>query len=303
MFRSFVAAALALLAAPLAAGAAQAQTAEQAVVDRATLTVQEMLGGPDKGQQIDMLRRARAVMVCPQIFRAGFLLGGSGGQCVLVARDGAGSWSAPAFFHIGTGSIGFQAGIQDSEVMMMILTPRGLGAIMDSSFKFGGDASIAVATVGAGVEGATTAALSADIVAFSQTRGLFAGIALNGSLLTSQTRANRAYYGQDLAARQIVLQMQANNPGADPLRQMLMHFSGAPSAPAPRPGAYGGQPGYAPQQPYEPPPGGYAQQQGGYQPNGYQQGGYQPGGYSGSPPSGPQPLAPIQQQNLDPPRR
>jgi lipid-binding SYLF domain-containing protein len=294
MFRIFVAAALALIAAPLAARVAHAQTAEQAVVDRATLAVQEMLGGPDKGTEIDMLRHARAVMVCPRIFRAGFVLGGSGGQCVLVARDGAGSWSAPAFFHIGTGSVGLQIGIQDSEVIMMILTPKGLGAIMDSSFKFGGDASIAVATVGAGVEGATTAAVGADIVAYAATRGLFAGIALNGSLLTSETDANRAYYGQDLAARQIVLQMQANNPGADPLRQMLMRFSSAPPPMAQGPG--GPPPGYAQQPPpYQAQPGSYAQQ------GGYQQGGNQQGGYSGGP--APQPMAPVQQQSLEPPRR
>jgi hypothetical protein len=142
----------------------------------------------------------------------------------------------------------------------MILTRRGLEAVMDSQFKFGADASIAVATIGAGVEGDTTAALRADIVAFSQTRGLFAGVALNGSILTSDTAWNRAYYGSDLAARQIVVQMQANNPGANPLRAMLSRFGSsnepAPGYAPPQQGYNGpppaGDAGPAPEQPYTP---------------------------------------------------
>jgi lipid-binding SYLF domain-containing protein len=231
-------AALTVLAAWLPA-AAFAQPRQQALVDRATLTLQEMLDVPNANDRQQMMRRARAVMICPQVFRAGFLLAGAGGNCVLVARDGSGSWSAPAFYVMGSGSLGFQIGIQDSEIIMMILTNRGLAAIMDSEFKFGADASVAIATIGAGVEGDTTAALRADIVAYSETRGLFAGIALNGSILTSDTAWNRAYYGSDLAARQIVMQMQVNNPGANPLRMMLTHYGARAATPL----------GYAPAQP------------------------------------------------------
>jgi lipid-binding SYLF domain-containing protein len=227
---------------------ALAQERQQALVDRATLTLQEMLDVPNANDRQQMMRQARAVMICPQVFRAGFLLAGAGGNCVLVARDGSGSWSAPAFYVMGSGSLGFQIGIQDSEIIMMILTNRGLAAVMDSEFKFGADASIAIATIGAGVEGDTTAALRADIVAYSETRGLFAGIALNGSMLTSDTAWNRAYYGSDLAARQIVMQMQVNNPGANPLRVMLSRF-GARGVPQ---GGYAASPGYAPAQPAYP---------------------------------------------------
>jgi lipid-binding SYLF domain-containing protein len=105
---------------------------------------------------------------------------------------------------------------------------------MDSQFKFGADAAIAVATIGAGVEGSTTAAAGADIIAFARARGLFAGIALEGSLLTNRSEMNRAYYGQDISARQIVVAMQAHNPGADPLRAALMRYGSAEAtAPAP----------------------------------------------------------------------
>lgn len=256
-----LAGALLLMTALCAGGArpAVAQVEQQALVDRSTLAVQEMLGaaGPaDAGHYNDavtMLRRARAVMVCPRVFRAGFILGGQGGSCVLLARDGAGSWSSPAFYSLGSGSLGFQIGVQDAMVMMMVLTDKGLSALMDSQFKVGADASIAVATIGGGIAGSTTAAVGADIVTFAKTRGLYAGIALDGSLLSTRSDWNRAYYGQSVGARQIVVDMAAHNPGADPLRGALMRFGGAPAATAAQP---------------------YQQQQ--QQPQGFQQPGYQP---------------------------
>ena len=229
---------LLLLAALALPATAWAQADQQNLVDRATLTIEEVVGGPGDQVARDALQRARAVMVCPRLFKAGFLFGGEGGGCVLVARDGAGSWSSPAFFGMGGGSIGLQIGIQDSEMVMMILTERGLGAVMDSQFKIGADASLAIATIGVGVEGATTANLNADIVAFERARGLFAGASVQGSILATDTNANRRYYGQDLAARQIVMQMQVSNPAADPLRAMLMRYGSptvayaAPAAPA-----------------------------------------------------------------------
>jgi lipid-binding SYLF domain-containing protein len=163
-------------------------------------------------------------MVCPRIFRAGFIVGGQGGSCVLLARDGAGSWSSPTFYSLGSGSIGFQIGVQDAQVMMMILTSKGLSALMDSQFKIGADASVAVATIGGGIAGSTTAAVGADIVTVAKARGLYAGVALDGSLMSSRSESNRAYYGQDYSARQIVIDMTAHNPGADPLRAMLMRY-------------------------------------------------------------------------------
>jgi lipid-binding SYLF domain-containing protein len=97
---------------------------------------------------------------------------------------------------------------------------------MDSQFKVGADASVAVATYGAGVSGATTAALRADIVAFAQARGLFAGIALDGSLISQRTEWNQSYYGKFLSPQEIVLNRQGNNQGADPLREILAELAG-----------------------------------------------------------------------------
>lgn len=205
---------------------ASAQTEQQTLVDRATLAVQDMVGSTTPDSDVrSLLKRAKGVVVCPRVFKAGFILGGQGGGCVLVGR-GPQSWSGPAFYGMGSGSVGLQIGIQDSQVMMIILTEKGLRALMDSQFKIGADASIAFATVGAGVEGSTTAAFNADIVSFSNTRGLFAGISLDGSLIGARSDWNQSYYGQPLAAQQIVLQMQGANPGADPLREMLGRFAG-----------------------------------------------------------------------------
>ncbi|HEX4261190.1 MAG TPA: lipid-binding SYLF domain-containing protein [Acetobacteraceae bacterium] len=268
---------------------AHAQTKQQALVDRATLSVQEMMGFNGGGTLGQLLPQARAVMICPRVFRAGFILGGAGGGCVLLARGGNDSWSDPAFYGLSSGSIGPQAGIQDAEIVMVVLTSHGLNALLDSQFKVGADANITFLTLGAGIEGATTAAVGADIVAFSRSRGLFGGFAIGGSLLDSETRWNQAYYGQPLAARQVVIDMQANNPGADPLRAILMRDAAPPPA-APPPYAQ------AAATPREMPPARYAP-------------GPAPGpgpayapAYRGSADPGPTALAPVQSQPLPPPR-
>ncbi len=205
-------------------GAARAQTDEQALVDRATLAVQDMMNQTLTQDPRTMLQRARGVMICPRVFKAGFIFGGEGGSCVLLARAGNGTWSYPAFYGMGSGSIGLQIGIQDSQFIMLIMTDKGLGAVMDSQFKLGADASLAIATLGAGVQGSTTGALGADIIAYSQARGLYGGISLEGSIMGASTSSNRVYYGRELATRQIIMDMQASNPGADPLREVLTRF-------------------------------------------------------------------------------
>jgi lipid-binding SYLF domain-containing protein len=221
MIRLFIAALLAML--PLAA---HAQTEQQSLVDRATLTVQDMFG-PDAASEtpIKALKQAKGALVCPRIFKAGFILGGQGGDCVLVSR-GAGGWSSPAFYTMGSGSIGLQIGVQDSELVLLVMTERGLQAVLNSQFKFGGDAGIAVATLGAGVEGDTTTALRADIVAFAKSRGLFAGVSIQGSVISSNADWNRIYYGRPLASQQIINQGEGGNPGSAPLREMLGRFGG-----------------------------------------------------------------------------
>lgn len=206
--------------------AARAQTEQQALVDRSTLTVQEMLGNDSNPDLRKVLKDAKAAMICPQIFKAGFIIGGQGGSCVLVGRTGAGGWTSPAFYGFGSGSIGLQIGIQDAEIVFIVLTDKGLRALINSQFKIGADASVAVATIGAGLSGATTAALRADILAFSLTRGLFAGISLDGSLISARPESNQKYYGQELSTNQIVIDGLGQNQGAEPLKEMLARAAG-----------------------------------------------------------------------------
>lgn len=260
MIRILLAAMLTLLT----LASARAQSDAQALVDRSTLALQEMMTQTVSQDPHKALESAKAVMICPRIFRAGFIIGGEGGGCVLVARGAANTWSYPAFYGMGSGSFGLQIGIEDLQLVMMIMTEKGLRAVLNSQVKLGADASVAVATIGGGVQGSTTASLGADIVAFAAARGLYGGITLAGSVMAARPEWDRAYYGQPLDAHDIVMNMQGANQGADPLRGVLTRY-GTPAAP-PLPPAQ-----TAPTQPVVPPASGAA------------------------------PSTPVQQQSLPPP--
>jgi lipid-binding SYLF domain-containing protein len=197
-------------------------------VDRATLTVQDMMTQTLSDKPQNLLRKAKGVLICPSQFRAGFFIGGEGGNCVLFGRAADGAWSYPAFYSVGAGSFGFQFGIQNEELLLLIRTEKGLNAVLDNQFPLGPKAGITVAIYGVDAQAATTAALGADIVAFASSRGLLGGIATQLSVLSQQTGSNQSYYGQSFAGRQIVAQMQGTNRGADPLRQVLARY-GTPS--------------------------------------------------------------------------
>jgi len=241
---------------------AQAETAEgqQQLVDRSTLAVQEILSGREGHDARALLPRARAVMICPRVFRAGFLIAGEGGGCTLLARGGQGTWSSPAFYSIGSGSVGLQIGVQDAEVMMLILTENGLRSVLDSQFKLGGNASVAFVNIGGGVQGSTTTNLNADIVAFERPRGFFAGFSIEGSVMSADSYGNELYYNQAVGTVDVVMAMRVNNPAADPLRGALMRAGADQAAPAlPPPVAAGGYD--APQMGYSAAPTGSVQQQ------------------------------------------
>jgi lipid-binding SYLF domain-containing protein len=257
MLRLAFAACLASLAGCLIVRPALAQGEQQELVDRATLAAQDMLNNQNGRDAQAMLRRSKAVLICPRILQAGFLFGAQGGGCVMTGKDGHGHWSPPAFYGIGGASFGFQAGLQDVSVMMFVLNPRGVMALMDNQFKLGADAGATFVEWGGGVEGATTAALNADIVSFSRARGLFAGISLGGSIISPRTEWNERYYGHILAGQQIVLNGEGQNIGAAPLREVLARAERSAEGQMPVANAAPG-PGYSPAPPYSPPqPAGY----------------------------------------------
>jgi lipid-binding SYLF domain-containing protein len=200
---------LSALAAALLLGATFAVTParasdEQAVVDHAIGTLQDLRHDKAFGNARTLLHEARAVLIAPRLFKAGFFVGGEGGSAVLMVR-GPGGWSSPAFYTIASASFGLQIGAQTSELVLFVMSDRALHALMQDKFKFGANAGIAVATLGSDVEGATTTHAGADIVAWASSSGAYAGISLNGSVVEPNREGDAAYYGRSVTSSDIVL--------------------------------------------------------------------------------------------------
>lgn len=222
LLAAFMTAALAGIAAPAPALAAPPQI----LVDSATLSVENIMDGAQGNAARSYLRRATAVVLCPDIFRAGLVFGGEGGACVMSARAAAGAWSYPAFYNLGGGSFGAQIGVQNSQVMMLVMTRSGLNALLNSQVKFGGEASGAAGALSTGVAGGMSTDLNTDIIVFSESQGLYGGATVSGSSLSNDVNAQQSYYGSALSARQIIIDMQGSNIGANPLRATLARYGG-----------------------------------------------------------------------------
>jgi len=161
------------------------------LVSDAQTTLSNFIRDPDQTWIQDNLNRAKAVMIAPQIVKAGFIFGGSGGRAVLFARDGR-VWAGPAFYDLGTASVGFQAGVEVSEAIIVVMTDKGLKSLLSTSFKMGGDASIAAGPVGAGAKSTVTA----DLITFTRAKGVYGGLNLDGTVVNTNVSWNDAYYGR-----------------------------------------------------------------------------------------------------------
>ncbi len=210
------------LAVALATGRpARADSDAEALVEKARLTFLDLYNDPNYTQLKRHMKLAKAVLIVPNQLKGAFIVGAQGGSGVLIAKDQNGAWGYPAFYTVGAGSLGFQIGFQNSSAVLVILTERGLDAVIDNQVKLGVDVSVAIGPVGQGLSGATTTAAGADIVAFARTEGLFAGGSLEGSLIVKRDDWNADFYGQGLIPRDIVLGNKYSNPKADALRQAL----------------------------------------------------------------------------------
>jgi lipid-binding SYLF domain-containing protein len=196
---------------------ARADDGPQDTVNHALGTLQDLRGDKEFGNALQLMSKARAVLIAPRIFKAGFFVGGEGGRAVLMVRGADGSWSDPAFYTVASASFGLQIGAQVSEMIMFVMSNRALNALMANKFQFGANAGIAVATLGSTVAGATTTNVGADIIVWASSSGAYAGISLDGTLVQPQMDANAAYYGRRLTSSEIVLQRLAHNPTAAPL--------------------------------------------------------------------------------------
>lgn len=186
------------------------------LVDDANGTLSNFMRDPEMTWFRNNLRTARGLLIAPTFLRAGFIFGGAGGNGVLLVRDGSGGWSYPAFYTVAAGSVGFQAGVEVAEVILMVRSDHGRDALLSNSFKLGADASVAAGPVGAGAQVATS-----DILAFSRSKGLYGGVSLDGSVVTARDAWNSSYYGRSVRPVDILVSRTVSNPQADPLRAML----------------------------------------------------------------------------------
>jgi SH3 domain-containing YSC84-like protein 1 len=183
------------------------------LVSEARTTLNNFLRDPDQTWIQQNLDRAKAVMIAPQIVKAGFIFGGSGGRAVLVAKDGR-TWAGPAFYDLATASVGFQAGIEVSEAVIVVMTDKGLNSLLATSFKIGGDASIAAGPVGAGAKSTVTA----DLISFTRSKGEYGGLNLDGTVVHSNVGWNDAYYGRsNVLPPDILIRKTATSPKSSAL--------------------------------------------------------------------------------------
>ncbi len=199
---------------------AWADDAEQSaqLADKARMTLENFVKAQEMEAFRNLLKDARGVFIAPQILKGAFVVGASGGSGVFVVRDRkTGTWAGPAFYTIGEVSFGFQAGGEASEVILLAMTDRGITALLGNSAKLGADIGIAVGPVGMGAA-ASTANLSADIVSFASSKGLFGGIALDGALVKVRNGLNEAYYSKkNVTPTDILIQRTVTNPRAESL--------------------------------------------------------------------------------------
>jgi len=194
----FLLALSATFAVPVHAGEEETQRATNAV-----RVLKEVMEAPDKAIPKDLLESAHAVAVIPDVIKAGLVVGGRHGKGLISVKSADGTWSNPAFVSLTGGSVGFQAGVSSTDVILVFRTRRGVDSIVYGKFTLGADASAAAGPVGRSAHAATDAQLKAEIYSYSRARGLFAGAALDGTALRIDNDSNQAVYGSGVTARRI----------------------------------------------------------------------------------------------------
>ena len=197
------------------------QTSESLVL-RSLETIKSIKNGEKFKNFKDMLSDAAGCAIFPALYKAGFFVGAEGGNGVIIARDRQGNWGYPAFYTLASASWGLQFGAQKAGVVLVIRNRGAIESILQNQGKFGADVSFAVGPVGTGVEGAITTNLAADIIAFSDVKGLFAGMSLEGAGIIRRNDLNLEYYGKEVTPDSILLQHSHQNVQANPLRTSLI---------------------------------------------------------------------------------
>src|SRR5579862_4758077 len=187
---------------------------EQKRLHNAGVVMQEIMNVPENIPQ-EVIEKAECVIVFPSVLKAAFIVGASYGRGAMVCRSGEhfhGPWGAPAMMALEGGSVGFQIGGQATDLVLLIMNERGASSILNSKVKLGGDASVAAGPVGRDASADTDAFMRAEVLSYSRSRGLFAGISLEGSTLRPDDDGTADVYGRKLTARQIVLGGNVRTP-------------------------------------------------------------------------------------------
>jgi lipid-binding SYLF domain-containing protein len=165
----------------------------EVLVDKARLVVEEVKNAPDSGAAYDLIRQSAGVAIIPEMFKGGLIVCGSYGKGVVVARRD-GKWSGPSFVSMGAGSVGFQIGVQLTDLLLVVIGQNTMDSFLRSNFKLGADAAVAAGPVGAQATAATDLYFKGGIYSYSRAKGLFAGVSLEGAGLGTEFDLNRAYY-------------------------------------------------------------------------------------------------------------
>lgn len=185
-------------------------------LERAGAVLQEITAAPDKGIPNEVVENAKCIAVVPKLIKAGFVFGGEHGRGVATCRLASGGWSAPAFFTISGGSWGAQIGVEGVDLVMMIMNDQGMQHLMSNKFKVGGEASASAGPVGRHASADTDWKAGTEMLTYSRSKGLFAGISLNGSWVARDADAIDAMYGSNVATNSILGGKIQAPAGSDP---------------------------------------------------------------------------------------
>ena len=200
---------------------ANAATDQQQTVDRARITIEDLKKDKAFGNSRSLVQKARAILIVPRLYKGGFFVGGEGGTGVMMTHTAGGAWSQPAFYTLGSASFGLQIGLEQSEMVLFVMSQKALDALNSNEVKLGAGAGLTVVTLGSNVEGATTSNAGADIVTWASSSGAYAGISLNGSVIHPDTDDNTAYYGRAVRPQDILYTKAVSNAGTAGLRQSI----------------------------------------------------------------------------------
>lgn len=222
VFIAFLSVALGLVSLPQAFADDLKEEAE-VIVTKARLVMEEVKNAPDSGPAYDLVKQSAGVAIIPDMFKGGFIVGGSYGKGVVVARKD-GKWSGPSFVYIGAGSVGFQIGAQITDLILVVIGQNTMDSFLRSNFKLGGDAAIAIGPVGAQATAATEILFKGGIYSYSRAKGLFAGISLEGAGMGTEFDLNMAYYQTTSSPKEILYGQVETPESAGKLFEALNRF-------------------------------------------------------------------------------